>query len=163
VTWGPSSTWKSYAPDHPFTYHFLDDEYNVLYKSESRIGHLFSLFTVIAIVLGCLGLFALTAYTTAQRIKEIGIRKLLGASVLNIVTLLSIDFLKLVVIALLIAFPLSWYAMHRWLQDFAYRVEISWIVFFLAAMISLLVAWLTLSFQSIKAALTNPVTSLKVE
>jgi len=156
-------TWKTYAPGHPFLYHFLNDEYNALYKTENQLGRLFSLFSLIAILLGCMGLFALTVYTTAQRTKEIGIRKVLGASVVSITTLLSVDFLKLVAIASLIAFPISWYATHSWLQDFAYRIEINWMIFVLAGVVTLLIAWLTISFQSIKAALANPLKSLKVD
>ncbi len=155
--------WKERVPYRPFEYHFLDEDYNALYKVETRTSQLFSVFSTTAILLACLGLFALAAFTTVQRTKEIGVRKVLGASVLNIAGLLSVDFLKLVIMAELLAFPLAWWGMHRWLQDFAYRIDINWWVFAIAGLLAILIAMITISFQAIKAALTNPVKSLKSE
>lgn len=152
--------WKEYAPHHPFEYHFLDEDYNALYKTETRTGELFGTFSITAILLACLGLFALAAYTTAQRTKEIGIRKVLGASLASLAGLLSKDFLKLVAIAALIALPLSWWAMNKWLQDFIYHITLSWWMFAAVVLLALLIALATVSFQAIRAGLANPVRSL---
>ena len=160
---GLQAIWKQRAPWRPFEYHFMDEDYNALYKTETRTGQVFSTFAITAILLACLGLFALAAFTTVQRTKEIGIRKVLGASVTGITSLLSGDFLKLVAIAAIIAFPLSWWAMHQWLEGFAYRIPIPWWVFAAAALLSLLIALVTVSFQAIRAALANPVDSLRSE
>ncbi len=149
--------------EKPFEYYFLDDTFNSLYKSEARLSMLFGVFTAFALFIACLGLFGLAAFTAEQRTKEIGVRKVLGASVASIVTLLSKDFLKLVLIAIVIASPLAWYAMHRWLQDFAYKISIEWWVFVLAGLLAVTIALLTVSFQSIKAALLNPVNALRSE
>ena len=157
------NVWHERVPYRPFEYHFLDQDYLALYNTESRTGQLFSAFSTTAILLGCLGLFALAAYTTVQRTKEIGIRKVLGASVWSITGLLSRDFLKLVVIAALIAFPLAWFAMNRWLEDFAYRITISWWIYAGAGLLAVLVALGTVSIQTIKAAFVNPVQSLRKE
>ncbi|QKZ12826.1 ABC transporter permease [Spirosoma sp. KUDC1026] len=147
----------------PFSYYFLDEAFNSHFKAEQRLSQVFYVITAIAIFIACLGLFGLAAFTADQRTKEIGVRKVLGASVVSIVGLLSKDFLKLVLVAIVIASPLAWYAMHRWLQDFAYRVDISWWIFALAGLLAVGIALLTVSFQSIKAALVNPVKSLKTE
>ena len=155
--------WRSLISDRPFAYEFMDEEFNKLYATETRTGRIFSVFACLSIFLACLGLFGLSAYTTAQRTKEIGVRKVLGASVFNIVSLLSKDFLKLAFIAILIASPIGWYAMNRWLRDFAYHIDISWWVFALAGLLAVGIALLTVSFQSIKAALMNPVKSLRSE
>ncbi len=155
--------WRSLISDRPFAYEFMDEEFNKLYATETRTGRIFSVFACLSIFLACLGLFGLSAYTTAQRTKEIGVRKVLGASVFNIVSLLSKDFLKLVFIAIVIASPVGWYAMNRWLRDFAYHIDISWWVFALAGLLAVVIALLTVSFQSIKAALMNPVNSLRSE
>lgn len=155
--------WKERITHRPFEYSFLDEEYNALYKSEQRTAQVFALFAGLAILLACLGLFALSAYTTAQRTKEIGIRKVLGATAVNLVTMLSKDFLKLVLIAAFIAFPVSWWSMNKWLQDFAYRINISWWIFLLAGLVAVLIALITVSFQAIKAAIANPVKSLRTE
>ncbi|MDB5086671.1 MAG: cell division protein FtsX, partial [Mucilaginibacter sp.] len=155
--------WDLYNPGTPFSYSFLDEQYQSLYNTEERTGKIFTSFAVIAVIIASLGLFGLAAFMIRQRVKEIGIRKVLGATTGSITVMLSKEFLKLIVIASLIAFPLTWYAMSKWLQDFAYRIDIQWWVFVLAAGIALLVASVTISFQSIKAALANPVKSLRSE
>ncbi len=155
--------WKQIAPGQPFSYSFLEDDFDAMYRAEQRIGTLVLSFSVLAILIACLGLFGLAAYMAEQRTKEIGVRKVLGASVPGLVGLLSKDFLKLVFVALLIAIPLAWYAMHRWLQDFAYKIDIEWWVFALAGFLAVLIAFLTVSFQSVKAALMDPVKSLRSE
>jgi putative ABC transport system permease protein len=157
------SKWKTMAPGMPFNYQFLDDAFNNMYKVEQRTGKLGLSLAVIAILIACLGLFGLATYTAEQRIKEIGIRKVLGATVANLVSMLSVDFLKLVIIASVIAFPLSWWAMSKWLQDFAYRTKIGWWIFALAAVIAVIIALLTVCSQAIKAALANPVKNLRTE
>ena len=156
-------TWKQLIPNRPFNYYFLDEFFDRQYRSEERFGKLFLDFAVLAIFISCLGLLGLASYSTIQRTKEIGIRKVLGASTSNIVNLLSIDFLKLVAISSLIAFPIAWFAMNKWLQDFAYRTGISWWIFLLAGIVATLIALFTISFQAIKAAVTNPVKSLRTE
>lgn len=155
-------TWKA-TSDNPFAYSFLDERFNKMYESEMRVGKLFGIFASLAVVIACLGLFGLAAFTTIQRTKEIGVRKVLGASVLSIVSLLSKDFVKLVGIAILIASPLAWYGMNQWLADFAYKINIEWWVFLLAGTLAVGVALLTVSFQSIRAALVDPVKSLRSE
>ncbi len=155
--------WKSFAPATPFDYSFLDEEFNALYKSDKRVGSVFGLFTMLSIFVACLGLFGLATYTAERRTKEIGIRKVLGASVQGVVRLLSKDFLKLVFIAALIAFPLAWWAMNKWLEDFVYRININWQVFVAAGIAVLLIALITVSFKAIKAAIANPVKSLRTE
>jgi len=158
-----SKIWKQYNPAFPFDYRFMDDDYDNLYKTDERSGTLFSSFAAIAILISCLGLFGLATYTAQVRLKEIGIRKVLGASVVNITSMLSKDFLALVFISLLIASPIAWYAMTKWLQDYQYRITIQWWVFALAGAAAVLIAFATISFQAIKAALTNPVKSLRSE
>jgi putative ABC transport system permease protein len=155
--------WKGLRPDEPFEYTFLNDDFQKNYQAEARTSRIVRIFTIISILISCLGLFGLAAFAAQQRTKEIGVRKVLGASVTNIVLLLSRDFLKLVVIAILIASPLAWYAMHQWLQDFQYKIDIPWWVFLVAGGLAVLIAFITVSFQSIKAALTNPVKSLRTE
>ncbi len=155
--------WKKLAPGMPFSYRFMDDAFNNMYRAEQRVGEVSMTFSILAILIACLGLFGLVTYMAEQRTKEIGVRKVLGASVPNLVTLLSKDFIKLVFIASLVAFPVAWWAMHSWLQDFAYRIEIEWWVFVLAAIIALFIALATVSFQAIKAARANPVKSLRSE
>ena len=151
------------APGKPFDYSFMDEDFNKLYTTEQRTGQIFITFAVLAILIASLGLFGLATYAAEQRIKEIGIRKVLGASVGNIAGMLSKDFLKLVLISSVIAFPVAWWGMHRWLQDFAYRVSISWWVFVVAGILALFIALATISFQAIKAGLANPVKSLRTE
>ncbi len=155
--------YKKYAGDIPFSYNFLDKSFEAQYKSDQRAGILFNVFAGIAIFISCLGLFGLATYTAQVKTKEIGIRKVLGESVSGIVKLISKDFLKLVIIAIIIATPIAWWAMNKWLQGFAYRINISWWVFMLAGVLALLIALITVSFQSIKAALANPVKSLRSE
>ena len=157
------SKWKSFAPATPFDYSFLDEEFNALYRSDKRMGAVFGLFTMLSIFVACLGLFGLVTFTAERRTKEIGIRKVLGASVHGVVRLLSKDFLKLVFIAALIAFPLAWWAMNKWLEDFVYRININWMVFVAAGVVVLLIAFITVSFKAIKAAIANPVKSLRSE
>jgi putative ABC transport system permease protein len=154
--------WKGLSPAH-FQYSFMDQDFNALYRSEQRIGTVFIVFTVLAIVIACLGLFGLAAYAAEQRTKEIGIRKVLGASIANITGMLSKDFIKLVCIAIVISSPLAWYAMNKWLQDFAYRVDFNWWLLAIAGGAAILIAFVTVSFQSIKAAIANPVNSLRSE
>jgi putative ABC transport system permease protein len=155
--------WREMAPQSAFEYTFFDEDLAAQYDSEQRLGQIFSLFTGLAILIACLGLFGLAAFTAEQRTKEIGIRKVLGASVVNIAGLLSKDFLMLVLIANLIAWPLAWWAMSKWLEDFAYRIEIGWWVFALAGLSALAIALITVSFQAVKAAVANPVKSLRTE
>jgi len=157
------NTWKKFVPEIPYEYTFLDENFDKLYQAEQRQGTIFTAFACIAIFIACLGLFGLSAFTISQRVKEIGVRKVLGAEVSGIVALLSKDFLKLVLIAAIIAFPVAWYAMNNWLKDFAYRIHIQWWVFVVAAVAALLIALITVSFQAIKAAIANPVKSLRTE
>jgi putative ABC transport system permease protein len=155
--------WKGLAPGLPYSYRFLDDAFDDMYRSEQRIGTIALTFSVLAILIACLGLFGLAAFVAEQRTKEIGIRKVLGASVNGLVGLLSKDFIRLVLISFVIAAPLAWWAMHKWLQDFVYRISIDWVVFVLAGLTALLIAVLTVSYQAIKAALSNPVKNLRTE
>jgi len=155
--------WRQMAPSQPFSYTFMDDEFNNIYRKEQQMGGISLSFALLAIFIACLGLFGLAAYAAEQRTREIGIRKVLGASVGGIVSLLSRDFLRLVVVSAVIAFPLAWWAMHHWLQDFAYRITIGWEVFVLAGVVAVGIALMTVSFQAIRAALSNPVKSLRSE
>jgi putative ABC transport system permease protein len=155
--------WMEVAPNHQFDYSFLDQQFDSLYRSEQRIGTIFIAFTTLAIIIACLGLFGLAAYAAEQRTKEIGIRKILGANMSTIVGMLSKDFISLVAISIAIASPLAWWAMKQWLQGFAYRQNIQWWELALAGMTAVIIAFVTISFQSVKAALTNPVKSLRSE
>ena len=155
--------WNAMAPGQPFSYSFMDDSFNNVYKAEQRIGKLSLAFAFLTILVACLGLFGLVTFITEQRIKEIGIRKILGATVGSVVLLLSKDFLKLVLISIVISSPVAYYAMDKWLADFAYRINIEWWIFVIAGFCALLIALLTVSYQAIKAALMNPVKSLKTE
>ncbi|MEP6684057.1 MAG: ABC transporter permease [Parafilimonas sp.] len=157
------SQWNIMAPGQPFNYSFMDADFNNIYTAEQQTGKLFITFAVFAIFIGCLGLFGLVTYAAEQRTKEIGVRKVLGASVGGIVTMLSKEFAKLVLIASVIAFPVAWWAMHTWLQSFAYRTNISWWIFVVAGLAAILIALITVSFQAIKAAMANPVKSLRSE
>jgi len=155
--------WNKFSPDRPFQYSFLDETFSRLYQSEERFKKVFLNITALAIIIACLGLFGLAAFVTEQRTKEIGIRKVLGASVSNITTLLSKDFLKLIVVAVVIASPVAWWVMNKWLQDFTYRINIGIWVFIAAGIVALMIALMTVSFHAIKSAITNPVKSLRSE
>ncbi|MEO7802753.1 MAG: FtsX-like permease family protein, partial [Ginsengibacter sp.] len=160
---GIEKEYKAFSAAQPFEYSFLDDTINAMYKSEKKQGLIFGYFAALAIIIACMGILGLSLFAAQQRIKEIGIRKVLGASVQNIVGELSKEFLKPVLIAAFIASPIAWYGMHKWLQDFAYRININWLVFALAGLIAILIALATVGFHAIKAALINPVKSLRNE
>jgi putative ABC transport system permease protein len=155
--------WKTFTNTEPFDYNFLDEAFDAQYRSEQRLGSIFSIFAALSIFIACLGLFGLSAFMAEKRTKEIGVRKVLGASVYNLASLLSKDFLQLVLIASVIAFPVAWYVMNKWLQDFAYRIDISWWVFIMAGLVAAVIALLTVSFHAIRAAIANPVKSLRTE
>jgi putative ABC transport system permease protein len=154
---------SKFDSENPFEYYFMDDVFNDLYKAEERLAKILASFTILAIVIACLGLFGLISFMAVQRTKEIGIRKTLGASVQSIVRLLSGDFLMLVIIAFILASPAAWYFMNQWLQDFAYRIQIDWWIFLLAGTIAVIIALLTISTQAVKAAIANPVKALRSE
>lgn len=160
---GVERVWKSIAPDQPFQYSFLDEDFGRMYSGEQRLGTIFVIFSTLAIIIACLGLFALTSFTAEQRTKEIGIRKVLGASVGSIVVLLSREFGKLIIIAFLIGAPLAWFGVQKWLESYTFKVEIGIAVYAMAGLLLLGIAWLTMSFQSIRAAATNPVNALRSE
>jgi len=157
------SVWKNSSTENPFKYAFLEDDFNGMYKSEQNMRAVLSVFTFLSVLVACLGLFGLAAFTIKQRFKEIGIRKVLGASISGIVGLLSKDFLKLVFISIVISCPIAWYAAHKWLQDFAYKVEISWWLFLISGITALAIAFTTVCFQALRAASANPVKSLRTE
>lgn len=148
---------------YPFGYSIVDEDYDSLFKSEILIGNLSRVFAGLAILISCMGLFGLSAFTAEQRTREIGIRKILGANTTGIVAMLSKDFLKIVLVAIIIGSPLAFYFINKWLQDFAYRINIKWWVFVLAGFGAILIAFVTVSFQAIKAAIANPVNSLRSE
>ena len=155
--------WKKMVPGQPIEYSFQDEQISSMHREETKFQQMFSYLTIVAIVIACLGLFGLASFTAEQRTKEIGIRKVLGASVHGLVSLLSKEFLKLVIIAVVIATPLAWYFMNGWLQDFVYRISLNWWVFAISGVVALLIALLTVSFQAVKAAIANPVKSLRTE
>lgn len=157
------NVWNNIVPGEPFNYYFMDDSFNDSYQSERRLGNIFVIFTVLSIIIACLGLFGLAAFNAEKRVKEIGVRKVLGASVTQISVKLTMDFLKLVGVAILISLPLGWYATNKWLEDFSYKIDIPWWVFALAAFLAIAVAVITVSYQSIKASIVNPVKSLRTE
>ncbi len=157
------SKWNSVYPDYPFEYQFLDEHFNEVYKADDQKSQIVGILAGLAIFISCLGLFGLASYSAEKRVKEIGVRKVLGASVQRIVLLLSGNFLKLVFLANIIAWPAAWYAMHIWLSDYAYRIELTWMTFVFVALVSVLIALLTISFQSVKAAIANPIKSLRSE
>ncbi|HTL09687.1 MAG TPA: FtsX-like permease family protein, partial [Chitinophagaceae bacterium] len=157
------TAWASYQVEEPLSYDFMDDLYNRTYAAEQKTGQMLTIFALLTIFVACLGLFGLATYTAEQRAKEIGIRKVLGASVSQVTAMLSKDFLRLVLIGCVLAWPVSWWAMHQWLQDFAYKIDLHWWVFLLAALAAMLVALLTVSAKAIGAALANPVKSLRSE
>jgi putative ABC transport system permease protein len=158
-----SNVWKSFSPNQPFRYTFLDESFANMYADVQRTGRIFTSFAVLAVIIACLGLFALSAFMGEQRNKEIGIRKVLGASISGITAMLSKDFVKLVIISIVIASPIAYWAMTKWLQDFAYRIDITWWMIVAAGIAAILIALITISFQSIKAAMANPVKSLRAE
>ena len=155
--------WKATVNNVPFDYRFVDKEVEKLYDEEKRLGEISIVFTILAILISCLGLFGLVSFVAEQKKKEIGIRKVLGASIGSVVQLLTKDFIKLVIIALVIATPIAYYFMQRWLEDFTYRVDIQWWVFALAGGFAVLITFLTVGFQSLKSAVANPVKSLRTE
>jgi len=157
------SIYKKYDQETPFSYSFMDDAFNEQYKAEDRLAAIFSIFTGITITLATLGLFGLAAFTIEQRSKEIGVRKVLGANLIAITSLLSKDFLKLVVLAIIIASPIAWWAMNNWLQKFAYRINIQWWMFAAAGFVAIFTAIITVSYHAIRAGLANPVKSLQSE
>ena len=157
------SVWRKNFPDHPFEYQFLDDHFADVYRADSQVSAIVGVLAVLAIIISCLGLFGLASHSAERRIKEVGIRKVLGASVQNIVSMLSKDFLKYVLIAAIIAWPLSWLSVYKWLQDYAYRIDISWWIFLSAVVLAMIIAFVTISFQAIKAAIASPVKSLRTE
>jgi ABC-type antimicrobial peptide transport system permease subunit len=154
---------KRYNPEYPFDYKFVDEEYAKKFEDEKRTATLTALFAGLTIFISCLGLFGLAAYMAQNRIKEIGVRRVLGASIANITTLLSKDFLKLVIISLIIASPVAGFVMHKWLQDYPYRVGIDWWVFAVAGLTAVVIALCTVSFQAVRAATSNPVKNLRAE
>jgi putative ABC transport system permease protein len=158
-----SEVWKKFAPDQPIRYTFLDEQYANMYADVQRTGYIFTTFAILAIIIACLGLFALSAYMVQQRNKEISIRLVLGASTKNIFRLLTQNFLLLIFISYLIAAPVAWYIMHKWLQDFIYHIDIGWDVFFWTGLIALGIALITVSQQALRAALTEPVKNLRSE
>jgi putative ABC transport system permease protein len=160
---GLEKAWKKMNPNEPFEYSFLDQDFQRNYEREERQARLINYFTIVAIIISCLGLFGLATFTAEQRTKEIGIRKVLGASVYGVVALLSKDFLKLVAIAVVVASPLAWWGMNKWLQNFAYKTTIDWSVFALTTLLAITISFATISYQAIKAALSNPVKSLRTE
>jgi putative ABC transport system permease protein len=154
---------KNIYPSSVFTYTFIDDKLNQLYASENRMSSIIQLFALFALLISAMGLFGLSAYTIRLRIKEVGIRKTLGASVPNVAVLLSRDFIKLVLIAIVIAWPIAWWATNKWLDGFAYRIPVNWVIFLLSGLFALFIGAATVSFEAVKAALLNPVKSLKTE
>ena len=156
-------TWNQTFPEFVFEYKFLDDKIESFYKQENQLSGLYKIFALIAIFLSCLGLYGLASFMAVQRIKEVGIRKVLGASVSSVVYLFSKEFIVLIMIAFIIASPVAWYFMDKWLQDYAYRINISWWIFIVGGISAIIIALITVSFQAIKAAIANPVKSLKTE
>ncbi len=160
---GIEEVWHKMAPGQPFSYQFMDESFNSIYKAEQRLGRIFMVFTILSILIACLGLFGLAAFNAQKRTKEIGVRKVLGASVGQITYGLTTDFLKLVGVAIMISLPFGWYIMNKWLEDFSYRISIGWWVLLLAALLAIGIAIVTVSYQAIKAARANPVKSLRTE
>ena len=154
---------KQFFPGNGFEFFFLEDRYNNQYKDDNRFGNIISIFTVLAIIISCLGLIGLSSYTAVQRTKEIGIRKVLGASLMSIVSLLSVDFIRLVLIATVLSLPIAYFTMQNWLEGYAYRTTLGWMLFLVPVILILMIAALTMSFQVMKTAMTNPADTLKYE
>jgi len=157
------STFKSMAQGMPFSYRFLDESFDTMYRAEQRVGKIALTFSILAIFIACLGLFGLATYIAEQRTKEIGIRKVVGAGIDNITFMLSKDFMVLILIAALVAFPLAWWVMDRWLQNFAFRINISWWIYLVSGVLAIMIALITVGYQAIRAAMANPVDSLRTE
>ncbi|MDP4131362.1 MAG: ABC transporter permease, partial [Bacteroidota bacterium] len=157
------SVWKNIFPDHGFEYQFLDDHFKEVYRTDAQITQMVGILAFLAILISCLGLFGLASHSAERRIKEIGVRKVLGASIPSIVNLLSRDFIRLVLVANLIAWPIAWFSVNHWMQDYAYRIGMSWWVFLLAGTLALIIALITVSLLAAKAAMANPVESLRNE
>jgi len=155
--------WDGFHPAGPLEYYFLDQKFATLFEAEQRTQQIFSSFAIIAIIIACLGLFGLSAFVIQQRTKEIGIRKVLGASINQVLILVCLEFLTLVAIAFIISIPFTWWTMNAWLQDYAYRININWWVFAVAGIVAIAIALFTISFQAVKAAVANPVKSLRTE
>ena len=155
--------WEQTFPNRLYEYRFLDDKIASFYKQETQLSQLYKIFAVIAIFLSCLGLYGLASFMAVQRIKEVGIRKVLGATAGSIVYLFSKEFIMLIAIAFVIATPIAWYYMHQWLQNYAYRIDVSWLIFLAGGIVAIVIALATISFQAIKAAVANPVKSLRTE
>jgi putative ABC transport system permease protein len=155
--------WKDFSPNQPLRYTFLDESYARMYTDVQRTGRIFATFSILAIVVACLGLFALSSFMIEQRTKEIGVRKVNGAKTIDITSALSTDFLIWIILSFIIACPIAWYAMQKWLQNFAYKTELSWWVFGVAGIIAVVIAFLTVSWQSFKATRMNPVEALRYE
>jgi putative ABC transport system permease protein len=160
---GVETVWNKFSPSHPFEYRFLDDSFSTMYKSEDKLRSLLWVFTCMAIFVGCLGLFGLASFAAEKRRKEIGIRKVLGAGIRGLVILLTREFVQLVLIAMVIASPIAFWAMSEWLQDFPYRISISFWIFISAGLVTIFISLLTVGFQALKAAFVNPVNSLRAE
>ena len=157
------NVFKKFFPDNAFQYSFLEDQFKNQYRDDNRFGQVVSIFTVLAIIISCLGLIGLSSYMAVQRTKEIGIRKVLGASLLSIVSMLSADFIKLILIASILSLPIAYFAMQNWLEAYAYRIPLGWILFVVPIVVILLIAAITMSFQIIRTAMTNPADTLKYE
>ncbi|MBA4054518.1 MAG: ABC transporter permease, partial [Marivirga sp.] len=157
------NVFNKFFPDNVFQYTFLEDQFKSQYRDDNRFGQVVSIFAVLAIIISCLGLIGLSSYTAVQRTKEIGIRKVLGASLVSIVSMLSADFIKLVLIASILSLPIAYFAMQNWLEAYAYRIPLGWISFVVPIIVILFIAAITMSFQIIKTAMTNPADTLKYE
>jgi len=154
---------KVLNPAFPFSYGFVDQDINNLYKGEQQMGSLFNAFAMIAIFISCMGLYGLSAFMAEQRTREIGVRKVLGASVFNVVYLMSTGFTRLILIAIVIAIPIAWFAINKWLSSFAYRVNVGWAIFLITSLGALAIAWITVSYESVKVAIVNPIKSLRTD
>ena len=157
------ATWESIVPDYPFSYIFLDQEIDKIYQADRDFASMFSVFSMLAIVVSCLGLIGLVSFSTRRRSKEIGVRKVLGATVLRILQLISVDLVKLILVGAVVAVPLGYFFMRNWLENFEYRIGVSWWVFAVALLLTVVVSWMSVSYISLKAARANPVDALRSE